>query len=138
MKDRSSWIPSHRYAFTIEGKFPYSIWMDTLRSGAGPNVERCHERIEKRRLGRQDTSPCSIEIEPRSAIDLGKRTASSRARWPLHLEGIASQLSRIGITSHREDVHDLATLLANRAESKCGSFCNEAGLFKQLAPRGAE
>src|SRR5262245_59877188 len=96
------------------------------------------ERVEERRLCRQDLPARLGEIEPLAAVDLGKRLRPPRDPRPLRREDVAAELRGIEVAAHRPGMDVFAARLPYAAERQRVAGRRAAGLLRELAPRDRE
>jgi hypothetical protein len=109
------------------------------RTGRAARVRnRAFERVEERKLAREDAHARLRKVEPCRAVDLGERLHPPGTRRPLHLERGAPQRRRIEVRFGRPRDDVLAALLPQLAERDEVAFDREADLLRDLAPRRGE
>src|ERR1700722_2267577 len=87
---------------------------------AGPKVSSnrssFNQSIDENRLSLQDLPSRVGDTEPSRAVDLRKGLSATRARWPLHLEGIAANERGIPVAFDGPRLNDVAARLPSLAE----------------------
>src|SRR5262245_15471637 len=100
--------------------------------------EAALELVEQRALAAQDLPARGLEREPRRAIDLGELPDPARARRPFEREALARQRGRIERGAHRPRVYPFPRRLLHGRERDEPVRQREAGLLRELAPRGRD
>jgi len=113
------------------------------KSGAGQsgrkvssNRSSFNQSIDENRLSLQDSPSRVGDTKPSRAVDIRKGPSASRARRPLHLEGIAANERGIQVALDGPRLNGLAARLPCLAEREEISVRIVSGLFDEFAPSG--
>src|SRR5215213_6999538 len=106
----------------------------TRRSG----TQLLAEPADEVELPLQDLLLRRLQVEPPGAVHLGELLPPAGPRRPLHREGVAADRVRVAIALERPRGDDLSARLLHHAELHELAVRHDAGLLRELAPRGVE